>query len=536
MRSKLLQLLKKYWPIVALVFSFAFVANGATTLLGTQGGTGQTSYSKGDFLYASQSFSLASPGNAKLAKLTIGNSGDVLTVKNGIPTWVASGSGAGPVSAKSGVQATEVSFFSAPNVVSGSSSLWWDSTNKFLGVGTSSPTHNLVVGSGTNNNVNTNINLLVQGVSDARLGTAVNDHGTFMSVGDASTYGGLFAFDYSGGTGLKLALNQFGGNVGIGTTNPLSTLEVAGKASISNELEINNASLVSTGSTVLNLSGSTNFADGALLINFTNDNQNEKMAQFYVEPGTSYNNPLFKINMGDGTGILTTRFQINKLGHLDLLGTASVSTNFETGGYASISTNITLGGTLTGTSSTASHSLGGTLEGPTDGTFSIGTVLKKLKGVFANVGRFFTELQIPNGAGGTTVDAAGEITFDTASNSFNGYNGTTEKVIAKAERCITYQPNWNGSNVAGKFFRDPATLTSVTLVASGSNGATWNMKIGSTNVFSANKLASGSALSFKTYTSFGSTAIGDASTLNLFVVSKSQTFTGSVTACYEYNP
>ena len=81
-------------------------------------------------------------------------------------------------------------------------------------------------GCGSNPNVNPNINLLVQGSTDARLGTAVGDKGTFMSVGDASTYGALFAYDYAGGVPLNLILGQFGNKVGVGTTSPFATFAI----------------------------------------------------------------------------------------------------------------------------------------------------------------------------------------------------------------------------------------------------------------------------------------------------------------------
>lgn len=55
------------------------------TLAEVRGGTNQTTYATGDFLYAS--------GANTLAKRTIGTSGDVLTVSGGVPTWVAPGSG-----------------------------------------------------------------------------------------------------------------------------------------------------------------------------------------------------------------------------------------------------------------------------------------------------------------------------------------------------------------------------------------------------------------------------------------------------------
>jgi hypothetical protein len=49
------------------------------------GGTAQTSYSTGDTLYAS--------GANTLSKLTIGSSGNVLTVAGGVPTWAAPAAG-----------------------------------------------------------------------------------------------------------------------------------------------------------------------------------------------------------------------------------------------------------------------------------------------------------------------------------------------------------------------------------------------------------------------------------------------------------
>lgn len=55
-----------------------------STIATNYGGTGQTSYAVGDILFAN--------GSSSLAKLTIGNSGDVLTIANGAPVWAALGS------------------------------------------------------------------------------------------------------------------------------------------------------------------------------------------------------------------------------------------------------------------------------------------------------------------------------------------------------------------------------------------------------------------------------------------------------------
>jgi hypothetical protein len=62
---------------------------GTLTLGGTldadNGGTGQTVYALGDFLYAS--------GTAALSKLPIGTAGQVLTVAAGVPTWATAAGG-----------------------------------------------------------------------------------------------------------------------------------------------------------------------------------------------------------------------------------------------------------------------------------------------------------------------------------------------------------------------------------------------------------------------------------------------------------
>lgn len=57
----------------------------AGTLAATNGGTAQTTYATGDLLYASASNTLS--------KLSIGSTGQVLTVTGGVPAWGASSGG-----------------------------------------------------------------------------------------------------------------------------------------------------------------------------------------------------------------------------------------------------------------------------------------------------------------------------------------------------------------------------------------------------------------------------------------------------------
>jgi len=68
-----------------------------------------------------------------------------------------------------------------------------------------------------------------------------------------------------------------------------------------------------------------------------------------------------------------------------------------------------------------------------------------------------TSLEIPNGAGGTTVDAAGEVTVDTTSGTVNFHDGTAERVLSPIlTKSITVEDPANGdllvmwlNNVAG---------------------------------------------------------------------------------------
>jgi hypothetical protein len=58
-------------------------------------------------------------------------------------------------------------------------------------------------------------------------------------------YGALYAYDYSAGA-IPLVLNEYGGNVGIGTTIPRALLDIAGSASLSANMYFNGASTAHT--------------------------------------------------------------------------------------------------------------------------------------------------------------------------------------------------------------------------------------------------------------------------------------------------
>lgn len=89
-------------------------------------------------------------GSGKLTRLGIGSAGQVLGVSAGIPAWQAGGGGitVGTTTITSGTSG-RIAFNNA-GVYGESANLFWDNTNKRLGIGTSSPAVDIdVIGSST---------------------------------------------------------------------------------------------------------------------------------------------------------------------------------------------------------------------------------------------------------------------------------------------------------------------------------------------------------------------------------------------------
>ncbi len=153
-----------------------------------------------------------------------------------------------------------------------------------------------------------------------------------------------------------------------------------------------------------------------------------------------------------------------------------------------------------------------------------------------------TSLAIPNSSGGTSLAAAGQITFDTASASFNIHDGSAERVMARNEKCYSaavLNPTAK-KQFTLKRFNDPFTITSVSAIASGSNAAGWNLRYGAggsvtTTVFTLDKSASTSA--YPVYSSFANSAISDGGVLDIKIASASATLASfTVNVCGRYNP
>lgn len=107
-----------------------------------------------------------------------------------------------------------------------------------VGIGTTTPGNLLVVGNGTANLAVPFNKITAVDTGDARIGAVVNNAGTFMRYNSSGGYGDLFAYDYTGAGAKNLILNQFGANVGIGTTTPASLFDVNGTATVWGDLDL----------------------------------------------------------------------------------------------------------------------------------------------------------------------------------------------------------------------------------------------------------------------------------------------------------
>lgn len=305
-------------------------------------------------------------------------------------------------------------------------------------------------------------------------------------TGSASFFGGLVGSGLTSCSGNGNALNWFSANAKFGCKT-LADADIPDTISlISGTIGANNISGTQT------TTGTLTFGDNGDNIVFDSNTWDITGA-----------------GVGSGfTGFTTTG---NFSG-----ATASLSGNFQT------SSRIISG--------TASHSFGGTIEGLTDNTLSFGTTAKKIKRIVANTVHALVQLLVPAATGGSaTGTVAGSLGVDTASRSLNFGDGTNENVI-DPRKCIA--GSMRGSNLTALdqftiFTPDnPFTISLVQVTASGTNSLGWNLTTNSltvpvTNVFTANKSASGSGV--VKYTAFANAAVGDGSKLDFRVASASAT-------------
>lgn len=124
-----------------------------------------------------------------------------------------------------------------------------------------------------------------------------------------------------------------------------------------------------------------------------------------------------------------------------------------------------------------------------------------------------TSFEIPNGAGGTTVDAAGEVTVDTTSKTVNFYDGAAEAVLNPTlSKAITIKSPTNAEDIS-VFFSDPAiTVTKMVAVLVGSStpSVTWTVRHSTDRSATGNEVVTGGTTTTSTTTGSVVTSFNDA--------------------------
>lgn len=143
-----------------------------------------------------------------------------------------------------------------------------------------------------------------------------------------------------------------------------------------------------------------------------------------------------------------------------------------------------------------------------------------------------TVLALPNGAGGTTVDAAGEVCVDTTSKTVNFYDGTAEKVLQpEMSKSITIEAPTSSEDIS-MFFTDYAiTITKMVCVMVGSTpSVTWTVRHGTDRSAAGAEVVTGGTTTTSTTTGSVVTTFNDATIVaDSFIWVESTAQSGTVT-------
>lgn len=94
---------------------------------------------------------------------------------------------------------------------------------------------------------------------------------------------------------------------------------------------------------------------------------------------------------------------------------------------------------------------------------------------------FTGSLALPQGAGGTTVNASGEVCVDTTSKTINFYDGAVEKVLTPIQsKSITIESPTSAEDISLFYTDDAITITKIVavLVGSATPSVTWTLRHG----------------------------------------------------------
>ena len=143
-----------------------------------------------------------------------------------------------------------------------------------------------------------------------------------------------------------------------------------------------------------------------------------------------------------------------------------------------------------------------------------------------------TSFEVPNGAGGTTVDATGEVCVDSTSKTVNFYDGAAEKVLQpELSKAITVESPTSSEDIS-MFFTDYAvTVTKMVCVMVGSSpSVTWTLRHHTDRNNAGNEVVTGGTTTTSTTTGSVVTSFNDATIpADSFVWLESTAQSGTVT-------
>jgi len=140
-------------------------------------------------------------------------------------------------------------------------------------------------------------------------------------------------------------------------------------------------------------------------------------------------------------------------------------------------------------------------------------------------------LEIPNAAGGRTVNAAGEVTIDTTSDTLNFYDGTEERVLTPYHsKSITIEDPTNAEDISIFFTKDAITVTEMRAVCVGTTpSVTWTIRHGTDRSATGAEVVTSGTTTTSTTTGSDVTAFNDATIVaDSFVWLETTAKTGTV--------
>jgi len=122
-----------------------------------------------------------------------------------------------------------------------------------------------------------------------------------------------------------------------------------------------------------------------------------------------------------------------------------------------------------------------------------------------------TSFEAPNGDGGTTVDAAGEMCIDTTSDTLNFYDGTLEAVLNPVQSKSITIISPTATEDASIFYTDDAiTITKIVFVITGATSATTTIRHHTDRNNAGNEVVTGGTVANSTTTGNVVTSFNDA--------------------------